>query len=173
MQLPLTDTSLSLRNITLQDEDLLCAIYGSTREKEMEMVKEWNSEQKEFFLRQQFTAQHVYYQQNYIGAFFWMIEKDGQAIGRLYVDENFVDGSIRIIDITILPSYQNKGIGQGIVKDILGYASNKPKPVTIHVESFNPAMKLYERLGFSLKDKKNGMYYLMEWKVEEEKEVAA
>jgi RimJ/RimL family protein N-acetyltransferase len=163
MSLLLSDTSLLLRVINEKDEQLLCDIYSSTREAEMQRVT-WSKEQKEAFLFQQFTAQHVYYQQNYIGAFFWVIERKGQPVGRLYVDENFVDGSIRIIDITLLPAFRNKGFGQSILADILAYARTKQKPVTIHVESFNPAMKLYERLGFTLKDKKNGVYYLMEWK---------
>jgi len=36
------------------------------------------------------------------------------------------------------------------------------KPVTIHVESFNPALSLYRRLGFEHVDT-NGVYYLMRW----------
>jgi ribosomal protein S18 acetylase RimI-like enzyme len=164
MKLLLTNTSVILRSITQQDEALLCEIYSSTRAEEMERVGDWSKEQKTAFVRQQFEAQHVYYQQNYIDAAFWIILKNGQAAGRLYIDENFVDGSIRIIDITLLPLYRNTGIGEGILKDVLSYAQQKKKPVTIHVESFNPAMKLYERLGFTLKDKKNGVYYLLEWK---------
>lgn len=166
MQLFLSDTALSLRNIAQQDEAVLCAIYGSTRAEEMERVVDWSNDQKLAFVRQQFEAQHVYYQQNYIGAAFWIIQKEGQPIGRLYIDGNFIDGSIRIIDITLLPAYRNGGIGQSILQDILAYARQKEKPVTIHVESFNPALQLYERLGFSLKDKKNGVYYLLEWKAE-------
>jgi ribosomal protein S18 acetylase RimI-like enzyme len=170
MLLQLTDTALQLRPITEKDEAILCAVYSSTREAEMQRVT-WTKEQKASFLFQQFTAQHVYYQQNYIGASFWVIEQKGEPVGRLYVDENFVDGSIRIIDITLLPAFRNKGFGQGILDDILAYARAKQKPVTIHVESFNPAMKLYERLGFTLKDKKNGVYHLLEWKAEALQEI--
>jgi ribosomal protein S18 acetylase RimI-like enzyme len=35
--------------------------------------------------------------------------------------------------------------------------------VTIHVEVFNPALRLYERLGFK-KVAENGPYHLMEWR---------
>jgi ribosomal protein S18 acetylase RimI-like enzyme len=36
------------------------------------------------------------------------------------------------------------------------------KPVTIHVEAFNPALRLYRRLGFEHADT-NGVYFLMRW----------
>ena len=36
------------------------------------------------------------------------------------------------------------------------------KPVTIHVEAYNPALSLYQRFGFQQVDT-NGMYYLMKW----------
>jgi hypothetical protein len=36
------------------------------------------------------------------------------------------------------------------------------KPLRIHVEGFNPALRLYERLGFrQIEDK--GVYLFMEW----------
>jgi hypothetical protein len=34
--------------------------------------------------------------------------------------------------------------------------------VTIRVERFNPALRLYERLGFSVAEDK-GVYLLLEW----------
>ena len=46
--------------------------------------------------------------------------------------------------------------------DLLVEAARDRKPVRIHVERHNPALRLYERLGFvRLGD--NGVYYLMEW----------
>jgi hypothetical protein len=38
----------------------------------------------------------------------------------------------------------------------------RPEPVRIHVEQFNPALRLYERLGFApIADK--GVYLFLEW----------
>ena len=42
------------------------------------------------------------------------------------------------------------------------------KTVTIHVESSNPALQLYQRLGFQKIGEFNSFYYLMEWKPETE-----
>lgn len=37
------------------------------------------------------------------------------------------------------------------------------KTLTIHVEQFNPASHLYERLGFKIIKETHGVYLLMEW----------
>ena len=38
------------------------------------------------------------------------------------------------------------------------------KTVTIHVEYNNPALQLYQRLGFQKIGEFNSVYYLLEWK---------
>jgi ribosomal protein S18 acetylase RimI-like enzyme len=49
-----------------------------------------------------------------------------------------------------------------LLHEVLERGRRAGKPVTIHVEGFNPALRLYERLGF-VKVDTNGMYYLMKW----------
>jgi ribosomal protein S18 acetylase RimI-like enzyme len=154
-----TTTEITLRPITPDDEALLYRIYASTREDEMNLV-DWNDAQKEAFVRMQFSAQHSHYQQHYPDAAFEVILVNGQPAGRLYVDRWTKE--IRIVDIALLPEYRNAGIGTAILKGILEEAAQAGKPVSIHVERFNPAMRLYERLGFSTVSE-NGVYYLMEW----------
>ena len=65
---------------------------------------------------------------------------------RLYVDRQ--PDEIRIIDIALLPAFRNAGIGSSILRDLLGEGDRTGKPVTIHVEKMNPALRLYQRLGF-------------------------
>jgi len=164
-----SDPGLSLREITEADEPLLLAIYASTREKEMTLVPQWSEAQKKAFLLQQFTAQHAWYRQHYKGAFFYLIQRGATTIGRLYVAPCYVDGTVRIIDIALLPAHRNKGYGESLLKDIMTFAKSEGRNLTIHVESFNPAMRLYERLGFLLKDRKNEVYYLLEWECQQQK----
>lgn len=163
MLLKLSDPNLSLHPVTDADSSVLCEIYASTRETEMNYVPGWSNEQKDAFLRQQFAAQHAYYRQHYKNAFFYLIRHNSNVAGRIYVSPDFMDGSIRIVDITLLPAYRGKGHGESILRDIMSYAKAEKKSITIHVESFNPAMRLYERLGFRLKDRKNEVYHLLEW----------
>ena len=164
MQFQLHHSKLSLRPVTHRDEDLLCALYASTRTAEMERVPDWTAEQKEQFLHMQFLAQHTWYQQNYSGACFWIIEFRGEPIGRLYLHTNYQHHSMRIIDIALFPGWRNQGLGSQILEEITVFAGAQNKSVTIHVESFNPAKKLYQKLGFRFISATNGVYHLMEWK---------
>jgi GNAT superfamily N-acetyltransferase len=163
MVISLSNTEILLKESTIKDYDILAEIYKSTRRKEMEQAQNWTDHQKEAFLNQQFAFQHEYYQKNYVGAAFYVIIYKKTIIGRLYIHPDFERKSMRIIDIAILPEWQNKGFGTGILKDIQQEGKLRERPVTIHVESFNPAMNLYKRLGFKKISETNGVYFLFEW----------
>ena len=141
------------------DDEFLFRLYASTRADEMKMVP-WTEVEKEQFLRMQFRAQTVYYDEHYDGDEFFVIERDGLPIGRLYLDQQPED--LRIVDIALLPEIRGAGLGTILLKEILDRAASSNLPVTIHVEHFNPAMHLYERLGFRHIDT-NGVYHLMQW----------
>ena len=108
----------------------------------------------------QFDAQDQYYKSEYENPQFQIIMFGGEPAGRLYL--HFRPAEIRIMDITLLPSFRGKGIGTFLLKRILSQASAAGQSVSIHVESFNHALRLYERLGF-VKKEDRGVYFLMEW----------
>lgn len=150
---------LTLRSITTDDLPFLYQIYAGTRLEELAQT-DWTAEQKAAFLQQQFTAQHDYYQANYTTARFQIIERQGQAIGRLYVD--LWADQIRIMDIALLPYQRGHGVGTQLLEAILNEGRQAGLPVTIHVERFNPALRWYERLGFRVMEDK-GVYYFLKW----------
>jgi ribosomal protein S18 acetylase RimI-like enzyme len=151
-----------LRPIREEDNVFLYRLYASTRASEMALL-DWSDEQKSEFLTMQFRAQSDFYTQQFKQASFDVIEREGNAIGRLYVDRR--PDEIRIIDIALMPECRGKGIGGGIMQALLDEAAEENKSVTIHVEHNNPAMHLYQRLGFRhVSDE--GVYYLMEWRAD-------
>jgi len=162
MILQLNIKNITLRSITSADNKVLYNIYCSTRLSEMQLMSEWTNIQKQAFLKLQFDAQRNHYLQHYKGADFWIIEKNRKPIGRLYLHKQFEDNSIRIIDITLLPAYQNKGIGKRILLDILGFAAQQKQPVTLHVETTNKALALYKSVGFQHVHT-NQFHYFMRW----------
>lgn len=151
---------LEFRPIENTDLPFLQALYASTRTEEM-ALSGWNDTQIEAFLALQFRAQHEHYQQHYPNARFELILSDAKPIGRLYLDQ--WDDEYRLIDIALLPKYRNQGLGSRILKQILALAAQQNKAVRIHVEHFNPALRLYQRLGFRLLEDK-GVYQFMEWR---------
>lgn len=152
-------TATTLRPIDDGDRDFLFELYASTRADEMALL-DWDSGQKQSFLEMQFHAQHTYYQEQFRQAAFDVVMSGGERIGRLYIDRR--PDEIRVIDIALLPAYRGRGIGSGLMAGILDEARQAGLPVRIHVERFNPAMHLYNRIGFRpVMDQ--GVYILMEW----------
>ena len=156
------EPTITFRPIQPEDEPFLYSLYASTREEELSLVP-WNAAERESFLRMQFSAQHKFYMEQYLDACFEIIEANGRSVGRLYVDRR--EDEIRLIDIALMTQERNRGIGSRLLKDLLAESARVGKPVRIHVERFNPALRLYERLGFEPIDDQ-GVYFLMEWSPE-------
>ena len=154
---------LILRPETEEDLEFLYHLYASTRADETALL-DWTEEEKESFLRMQFSAQRGYYREHYRESRFDVIEREGEAIGRLYVARWPDD--IRVVDIALMPEHRGQGVGGGLMRALLEEAAVAGKSVSIHVEVDNPALRLYERLGFQAKGEDNGVYRLMQWRAE-------
>jgi ribosomal protein S18 acetylase RimI-like enzyme len=148
----------SVRPATPQDRPWLLRIYASTREEELAATG-WPEEAKAEFLRMQFEAQDRYYRQVYPDASFALVEVSGEPAGRLYVSH--APEEIRVIDIALLPPFRGRGLGAAILRTILDEADATSRRVSIHVEQHNPALRLYERLGFQVRDAR-GLYYFLQ-----------
>ena len=154
---------IAYRPISDDDLPFLDALYASTRAEEVAMTG-WSAEMQRQFLAQQFDAQHRHYMRHYPDAEWLIVERDGEAIGRLYIEE--WSSQIRIIDISLMPASRGRGLGAAILKDMLEMARIAGKTVSIHVEKNNPARHLYDRLGFAAIEDK-GVYDLLEWRADE------
>lgn len=152
--------SIEIRPATADDTRLLFEVYASTRVDELAPVP-WTSEQKLQFIAFQFQSQGEHYRQMFPAATFDVIEVDGTGAGRLYV--NRTDATIHVIDIALLPSARGRGVGTKILRDLCSEGEAKGVPVTISVEKFNPAKRLYERLGFRMIED-GEVYQRMEWR---------
>jgi ribosomal protein S18 acetylase RimI-like enzyme len=148
---------ITLRPATDADYDFMRLLYAATRAEEMERFP-FDEAQKRVFLDQQFAAQFEHYGIHYPTCERNIVERNGSPIGRLWIDE--WRDQIRIVDIALLPECRGGGIGSLLLHQVLDRAAAAGKPVTIHVEAFNPALRLYQRLGFEKVDT-NGVYYLM------------
>jgi ribosomal protein S18 acetylase RimI-like enzyme len=87
-----------------------------------------------------------------------IITLDGTDIGwlqsfvkddALFVAQLFVDGALR-----------RRGIGTEVVKGLIEEAARAGRAVTLGVVKTNPALRLYERLGFCTTDEDERKFYM-------------
>lgn len=84
------------------------------------------------------------------------VDDSGKALGaawvRLYKGENTsysqVDDNTPELSIAVLPDYTGKGIGTALMQKLLADLKTLYPAVMLNVRADNPALRLYQRLGF-------------------------
>jgi len=137
------------------DEPFLLTVYASIRAEEMAVVS-WSDEQKNAFLTMQLQAQHNYYLSLYPNASYSIINLEAQPIGRLYIERQ--EDKIKILDITVLPEYRNRGVGTKLITEILQTGEQTEKPVQIYIENYNPSAFFFRGSVFKLSLKKESTF---------------
>lgn len=139
------------------DRDFMRELYATTRIEELTPVP-WTDAEKGAFIAVQFDAQDAAYHGAYPDGEFLIVLDDGEAVGRLYLGR--LPGELRIIDVTLTPEKRGQGIGTALMLWVLGRADRDGLSATLHVEPWNPAKRLYERLGFQTVELR-GIYEFM------------
>lgn len=151
--------AVSFRPATAADRDFLLRVYTATRTDELAAVP-WPPAEKEAFLRQQFETQDCAYHEDYPAEAFQIILIGGTPAGRLYLDRT--PEELHLIDIALLPEHRGHGLGTALLQAIIAEAQVLARPIRLYVEHFNPALRLYQRLGFTMIEE-HGPYWRMAW----------
>jgi len=149
--------AVALRALETGDMEFIEHLYATSRADEMSHSG-WPAEQIASFLKMQFHAQHTYYQQHFAGSEFHIVELDGERVGRIYIF--FGNTCAVLIDIALLPEFQKRGIGTGLLEELLRRADERDLPIELSVEPYNPALQLYQRFGFEVINQ-TGVYLRM------------
>ena len=78
----------------------------------------------------------------------------GAAWYRLFTDDEhgygFISSSVPEITVAVSPSVQRRGVGTSLLTELIEQARKAAYPaLSLSVEEDNPAIRLYERLGFT------------------------
>ena len=152
--------TLTLRPVAPEDDEFLLSVYDSTRTEELAQA-EWQPGQREAFLKWQFDLQRREYDARFPAAEYYLIVIDDQPAGRIWIGQD--DRQIRLLDIALLPEFQNRGAGTMLLKWLIDRAKDCCKPLRHMVFVLNnEADRFYERLGFVMIEDLGG-YKHMEW----------
>lgn len=153
---------VTLRPVAAEDEEFLLAVYDSTRADELSQV-EWAEGQRELFLRWQFQLQRREYEARFPDAEYSVILVDGRPAGRIWVGGD--PEQIRLLDIALLPEFQNRGAGTLLLGRLMDEARRTGRALRHMVFVLNnDAHRFYERLGFVVIEEYDGGYRHMEWR---------
>jgi len=156
--------TFTLRPITTDDEEFLLSVYAGTRAEELGQV-EWAEGQKEAFVKWQFELQRREYDTRFPDAEYYLILIDDRPAGRIWIGRDAEQ--IRLLDIALLPEFQNRGTGTLLLRGLIDESRKTNKPLRHMVFVLNnDAHRFYERLGFEIIEDL-GAYKHMEWRAEE------
>lgn len=136
---------LQLRQSLASDADFLRALYRDVRSDELAATG-WPSEAIDAFCQSQFDFQRQHYRSYYPQALHYLVERDGQSVGRLIVDDS--TDALRVIDISLMATLRGQGLGSSLLRCLCDRADAQQKPMALSVEPQNRARHLYARLGF-------------------------
>lgn len=148
----------ALRPRDIADLPFLRDLYAGTREEELRPVP-WTPQAKRAFLEEQFARQHEHYLRHYPQAQWWIVTFEDVAVGRLYVAR--AERDCRIMDVSLVDAHRKRGVGTALMRAVIEDAQSAGVPSSLHVEPFNPALRLYLRLGF-VHVETRGVYLFME-----------
>lgn len=144
--IPSPEGLLQLRPERDDDEAFRYHLFCESRTKEWDAVRA-NAVLFEQLMQHQFRAQTEGYRSQFPDARFDIVELSRRSIGRIVVDRPGT--MIHVVDLAIVPSLRNRGIGTAIMQSVIDEAQRSDVAIKLYVSSANdPSLRLYLRLGF-------------------------
>lgn len=135
-------------------------LYSENRKSE---VLNWGFTEQDMaaFLTMQYRMQSQHYAAYYPNAVHEIIMIEQCKAGRWIVDRG--SDWFTLVDISILPAYQNRGIGTTLIEQLKEEAAQQVnvKGIRLSVLHTNRAVQLYERLGFVAQQTSDDVYKTM------------
>jgi ribosomal protein S18 acetylase RimI-like enzyme len=149
---------IALRLATRNDDDFLFRLYAAGHESEFRIAGIDNA-QITSLLEMQYAIRKKQYDDWYGRSENWIILVGKNPVGRSLIQRE--TKIWMLVDIAVLPAHQNSGIGTFVLKSQLAGCDRDGIIARLHVRVDNPAVRLYQRLGFIVIGN-NGMYCEME-----------
>ncbi len=107
----------------------------------------WDDQEQAAKFRRQFVLSEIR-----------IVMVDGAEVGYLQVAE--LPDALLLKELHISAPFQNRGIGSVVLRQLFAEANQIGKPLTVGVVKFNPALRLYQRLGFKIVDEDGHKFYM-------------
>lgn len=131
---------VTLRPATMADLEWLEPFYESLMRPYVELTHPWDPHQFKRSFTPRLTSIIQVSQQTSQGS-------EQQAIGMFKVER--CHDHIYLGDLQIKSAFQGRGIGSQLIRELILQAQTQRLPIRLRVLQGNPALRLYQRLGFT------------------------
>ena len=104
------------------------------------------------------TAQGDGFRQQWIVTQVQIITLDGCDVG--WLQSKTQDEGLFVAQLFVDVPFQRRGIGTEVMKHLIAEAARVQHSVSLAVAKINPAVRLYERLGFHITHEDDRKYYM-------------
>jgi ribosomal protein S18 acetylase RimI-like enzyme len=146
----------TLRQVTEADYTFLFHLHKAAMKDYVTQTWGWDERVQQTLFQERFEPSRLQ-----------IVVVDGCDVGVLSVKQQ--PDTLVLANLQIIPDYQKQSLGTAIIRVLLLQASQQDIPVSLQVLKVNPALKLYERLGFTVTGETD-THYLMKT-VPEDKEI--
>jgi GNAT superfamily N-acetyltransferase len=87
-----------------------------------------------------------------------IIKLDGVDVG--WLQSNTIGDTVFLAQLFVDGPFQRQGIGTQVMNYLIGEATRVRQAVTLAVVKINPALRLYERLGFRITHEDDRKFYM-------------
>ncbi len=105
------------------------------------------------------AAQAVSFHQQWVQSEVRIITLDDSDLG--WLQSRTREDGFFVAQLFVDPPFQGRGIGSEVMRRIIGEAAELRQPVRLSVVKINPALGLYERLGFRVTHEDVRKFYMM------------
>jgi ribosomal protein S18 acetylase RimI-like enzyme len=139
--------SVTTRAATEHDDAFLFALFKSARSTEFAHAS-LAPQQLDLLMKIQYEGQKQTYRAQYPGGDAIILLED-EPIGRIWLFHG--PAGHRLVDISLLPEFQNRGIGGALVTEAIEAAQAARVRLCCSVRATNPgSLRFHQRLGFRI-----------------------
>ncbi len=138
---------IALRPAAENDREFLLGLLADTLRELLETLG-LDAEQTRNFIHLQFRGREADWNSQFPGAEdrIILLCENEEPVGRLMLDRTGQE--IRLVDIALISRVRGRGIGTRLIRSLQEEAARSARPLRLSVQRENPALRLYQKLGF-------------------------
>lgn len=138
---------IHVREARAADVDFARSLYFETMRAMIESAMGWDQRRQEASFAEWFNLREA-----------GILVADGRDLGWMQVHRD--EHEVSLGSLYVKPEMQRRGIGTHVVRVLIAECRNSSKALTLGVMKLNPAIHLYERLGFRVTHEDEQKFYM-------------